>query len=266
MFATAPKGIQTTLRLSATREFRVAVTRRVLHSSGRTSSRRTFIQRQDITNETVEGSASASNFGLRPADKQPWQHNDARFDESQPPRFGGSKSEETTEATSKERGSNLETEPREAKQSPLPRNASSTLEILNLLSSIRRDDLRSWCSEFGVVSDISFRKCFSSDNALDLNLCPVQATRIPTYCRIKFDTVDAAVRAKESLTLRHIFSGYPAMRFAREGPPISTKYLFIQNYKGTKEALEDAVSPFEDAIVHIGKNHRKCRKKMLIYR
>jgi hypothetical protein len=42
------------------------------------------------------------------------------------------------------------------------------------------------------------------------------------------------------------------MRFAREGPPSSTKYLFIQNYKGTKEALEDAVSPFGNAIVHIG--------------
>jgi hypothetical protein len=162
MLGTAPKGIQTTLKLSATREFRVGVKRRLLHAPGRSFSRRSFIQRQDITNETVEGSASASNFGLRPADKQPWQHNDARFDEAQPPRFGESKSEEKGGITSKEHGSNLETESREAKPLLLPQNASSTLEILNLLSSIKRTELRSWCSEFGVVSDISFRKLFSS--------------------------------------------------------------------------------------------------------
>jgi hypothetical protein len=66
--------------------------------------------------------------------------------------------------------------------------------------------------------------------------------------------VEAAISAKESLAHRQIFSGYPAMRFATEGPAVSTKYLFIQNYKGTKEALENAVLPFDNAIVHIGAN------------
>jgi hypothetical protein len=160
MFATAPKSIQTTLRLSATREFRVGVKRHLLHVPGRSFSQRNFIQRQDFANETIEGSESGSKYGLRPAEKQPWQHTDARFDESPPPRFGEPRSEEKKVTTSEEHGSNLETESREAKPPLLPQNATSTLEILNLLRSIRRAELRSWCSEFGVVSDISFRKLF----------------------------------------------------------------------------------------------------------
>lgn len=64
------------------------------------------------------------------------------------------------------------------------------------------------------------------------------------------DSIEAAVRAKNSLSRRKIFlHELPIMRFGKD---TAQKHLFIPGFKATKEALEELVSPFEGAIVHIG--------------
>lgn len=92
-----------------------------------------------------------------------------------------------------------------------------------------------------------------------------EATRSPSFCRIHFHDVKSVTKAMDALKTHPIFTGPPKMRIIQNNNALETKYLFIQNYKGTKEELEEALSSFPKAMIHVGENLPCSRISGLTY-
>ncbi|PVF92086.1 hypothetical protein CPB86DRAFT_830228 [Serendipita vermifera] len=110
----------------------------------------------------------------------------------------------------------------------------STLEILNMIPSTQKAELRRICRQVGTIEDISF------------------PTRNPRYCRIHFDSEVSATKAKHLLLSREIFLGEPLIRYSSAfSTTKNDRYMWIPKFRGTEEHIEPLIQKYKGATFQI---------------
>ncbi|KAG8810559.1 hypothetical protein FRC17_002883 [Serendipita sp. 399] len=191
----------------------------------------------------------SNSFGLRPPDKKPWNPKDNRFNHEKTSRFTGKvtpqeNDNEPDEIIERDHLDDISKDPvphllSQEERSHLPEpthiapEATSTLEISNLLAVAMRTDIQGWCRSAGL-------------RLLDDRFPP----DYPSYCRLRFASVEEAVKAKSFLSEKPIFDGEPAISFFIEKSK-STRFMCIPDFKGTLESLNQAVAQVAEAEVHL---------------